>query len=64
MGHGSDSIGKRAKPVGHGLHVGDLGRSKVVYGERGDRIDFIAVTTGKIAGKPKTLRRYVKLSGL
>jgi hypothetical protein len=64
VGERAGAVGKRADSIGGGLHVGDLGGSKVVYGVRGGRIDFIAVTTGKIAGKPKTLRRSLKRSAL
>ena len=64
VGHDVDDLGKRAKREGRGLYIGDLGRSKVVYGARRGRVDFIALTTPKIASKTKKLRRHLRLAGL
>ena len=64
VGADIDDLGRRAEPIGGSLHVGDLGKSKVVYGERGGKVDFIAVASPKVARKAKSLRRYLKLAAL
>jgi hypothetical protein len=64
VGADASKLGKRADRAGGGLWTGELGGATLVYGERGGRVDFIAVAEGEAAKSDRSLRRYVRLSGL
>jgi hypothetical protein len=61
VGDDVGELGRRAERSG-GLHIGELGRSSVVFGERGGKVDFIAVADRKLADRK--LQRYLKLAGV
>jgi hypothetical protein len=64
VGADVSKLGKRADRAGGGLWSGDLGGATVVFGERGGKVDFIAVAKGEAAKSDRSLRRYVRLSAL
>jgi hypothetical protein len=64
VGGGIGKLGKRADRAGRGLWTGDLGAATVVFGERGGKVDFIAVAQGDAAKSDRALRRYLRLSAL
>ncbi len=64
VGSDVDRLDGRAEKIGGGLYTGKLGKSTIVYGTGGGKVDFIAVATNKAAGSTKRLKGYLKLAGL
>jgi hypothetical protein len=54
----------RAQRAGKGLFVRRAGRRAFVYGVREQRIDFVAVTSRRIASRDASLRSALRLAGV
>ena len=64
VGEDVSKLGKRADRAGGGLWTGGLGNATVVFGERGGKVDFIAVAKGEATKSDRSLRRYLRRSAL
>ena len=64
VGADADRLDGRADPIGGGVWVGELGRSRIVYSTAGGEVDAIALATAKVAGKRSELKRYLNLAGV